>query len=336
MNRHNKFISLLLAASVLVCCTAGGLDPAVTGGEMVDYGFYMNGTKAGGGSAGSTTYRAMLYNYGTPGQYQYANNSGTYRDMASGDYKSWLIPCYVNTTSGAWTADNHAAGLRAMRGRYYISFVSPAVAPVQYSGSEWGLPMYRDSSATHPNLYISSPALMDTLRGNHLNNQAIYDVPDSVKLRQMKSKIEVVIENATSSAITVGEIGMYIHDSCYFKLSQNIIDFASFSKPYHVIYSGSSTQLASKSSRTVRQDYILFSYDYSKSSASSFAPSLEVRINDKAPMTLSIAKNFDPMKYYTCKVKVNENSLSLTLTVVRDDWTNSGNNHNGGNNAHVE
>lgn len=309
MSLNIKIISLAFTASVLVCCTAGGLDPVTTESEMVDYGFYLSGTKAG--SASSTTYTAMLHSAGgNAGEYPYAQYCGSYRGPNT-DERAWLTPCDVDSL-GVWMEDKHKAGLRAPRGKYYISFVSPAVFPVTYKNdTEYGLRMYRDSTI-HPNLYISSPVLMDTLRGNHLKNKEVYDFSTEAVLKQRKSKVEVLIVNRTGSDIEVQEVGLSTYDTCYFNLRLSVLDFASFSKHSRVFFNTSKLVQAED---TLNVGTItLFSYNYDASSA----PVIDIHLAGGSPYSVTLKRNFAPRTEYTCTITLSDNP---SVTVTAAGWT---------------
>jgi len=237
MQRQTYISFLALFAALLISsCSENNPETGVDGEQLVEYGFRMRGTKSG--SPADTTYRAILLAAnGNPGVYPYITRnyqpvSGSYRAHESGD-TTWLSPCQVNTTTGEWIADDHLYGLRYTRGSYFLTFVSPAVAPQQYKWNEtthryeeWGFLHHRQPVSGEPHLFISSPVLIDSLEGNHIKNQAVYDVPDDVVLKERRAKVQLQIKCGDDlPSVTVKKIGWSnTYESAYYNLRLDTLD----------------------------------------------------------------------------------------------------------------
>lgn len=325
-----KIFPLLLIVSAFVCCTTDGLDPVASeDGELADYGFYLSGTKADGDPAKVQTYRAMLHSYGSINEYPYLENSGTYRATASSE-KSWLIPCNVDPATGVWTEDSHLAGLRAMRKKYYISFVCPAVAPQSYtynSKTEWGFKLYRDNSS-YPELNISSPVLIDSLKGNHLKNQSVYDfsTDPSAVLMPRRSRIILKIKcDSSIPSITLLKVGLTNrYEQCYYNLRLDTLENFTLSPKADtlVLYNPASPQQITSGNSVPTQNFYLFPLDYSKkNNASQYVyavPELEILLNT-GWLKVKLPRDLKPFTSYECTITIKSTYVGLDLTA--GPWT---------------
>lgn len=349
MSRYIKFISLVFTAFVLVCCTKGVVDGVVNEDEIVDYGFYFSGTK-GGGPTDMPTYRAMLLRAADK---VYTDTSGTYRDLAMypSETKAWLIPCLVNSTTGLAVNGNedHSAGLRAKRGTYFITFVSPAVAPQTYTykgQSEKGFHLNREIPTTSRDLSFTSPIKINSLVGNHLNGQAVFDFSHSDTLRSLKSQVRLIIKCASGSgtSVTVDSAGFTnLYSECYYNIRLDSLEnFTTSSALQTVAINVTTPAVLTPGSAGVNTQYLsLFSLDYSKKASGAYVytvPNVVVTLSDTT-VTVPMPHDLKPMTRYDCTIEFNKSSsapatLSLTCTIA--DWENSNNKHNGGSAAHLE
>lgn len=320
-------ILAILLLSALWSCGRESLGDS-SGDCVIDYGFTINGTRSG--SASSTTYRAMLHRTGgNPGEYPYLNNSGTYRGPAI-DERAWLTACTVNSTTGEWTGDSHTGGLRANRGSYYLSFVSPAVAPQQYKWNsttnkydEWGFLMHRELAAGEPELFISSPKLINSLKGNHLENSYVYDVPDDVILTEYRAKVTLKLKCGDDLlSATVKKVGWSnLYTSCYYNLRLDTLDTFTLAPATDTVFvytpGTELTMTRGADPVTVCSDFFLFPLYYAqKDSHDEYvfeAPELDVYVA-QGVAKLKVFHNMEPQHTYTYTVTINSAYVSVDVT----------------------
>lgn len=332
MQRETYFIlAVLLALAAAPSCSEKGLAPAPDG-EAVDYEFTMSGLKSG--SASSTTYRAMLHSTsGNPGEHAYLNNSGSYRGPDT-DERAWLTACEVDPNTGKWIADSHQYGLRATRGSYYLSFVSPAVAPQQYKYNEttgkyeeWGFLHHRQPQAGEPELFISSPFKINSLTGNHLEGQYVYDVPDEVELFERRAKITLKFKCGDDLvSATINKVGWSnLYESCYYNLRLDTLDTFTLSAPDEIVYvyepASPLTMLNGQDAVEVCSDFFLFPLYYAKKDEHDEyvyeSPEIDVFVA-QGIARFKIYDDIKPQYSYTYTIAIN--SAYVSVVVTADPW----------------
>jgi len=343
--KRNIHIILVLALLALphacVRVLDGGEDP-VTPNEDDCISFRMR-TKAG--SSADTTYRALLHNNTINGtdtlRYPYLNNSGTYRSYEAGD-TTWLAACSVDPTTGAWLSDGHIGGLRAGRGTYKISFVSPAKAPVRYDTTSisplkyhWGYHLRRDDPN---NFYISTPVTM-YLAGNHLGNKLVYDVSDTTILRERRAKIKLVLKCgnklASAEVYKVGWTNLYTE--AWFNIGRDSLERFTIQNPTDTIFCLNQTtplvlsHSPGPESVVVADGFYIFALDYAKEDqdhkkAYSAIPKLHLMTVGSKVLTIEVAQAFLPQYEYTFNVNIN--TAFIQVDVSASPWVDGGN-HSG-------
>jgi len=322
--------SILLAAGLQSCSEPDSVTTPEE--ETVDYGFTVAGTKSG--DSGATTYRAMLLSAsGVQGTYPYINNavpSGTYRGPET-DERAWLTACKVNGATGVWEEDNHKYGLRANRGSYYLSFVSPAVAPSQYKWNEttkkyeeWGFPLKRVLQADEPVLSISSPKKINSLTGNHLEKEYVYDVPDDVVLMERRSKVTLKLKCGDDlESATVGKVSWTeVYEDCWYNLRLDSLDTFTLSADTIDVYTPAVPLVISKGdSVEVCSGFYLFSLYYAQKDEHDEyvfrTPTINLSVA-QGLASLKVFQNLRPQYEYTYTITIN--SAYVTVSVSSRPW----------------
>jgi len=294
-------------------------------------------TKAG--SPSSTTYRALLH-YNTINTtdtipYPYLGNSGTYREYVIGD-TTWLTPCSVNSTTGGWLSDGHIGGLRATRGTYKLSFVSPAKAPVNYytkpNGTKfWGYHLLRSDVE---NFYISSPVTMD-LRGNHIGGKQVFDVSDTTILRERRAKIKLIMKCGDKlNSAEIYKVGWTdLYTEAWFNIGRDSLERFTVQPSTDTIFCFNSTtplvlsHSPGPESYVVADGFYIFALDYSKEDqehkkAYSAIPKLHLMTVGSKVLTIEVAQAFLPQYEYTFNVSIN--TAFIQVDVSASPWEDGG------------
>lgn len=330
--KQNKYILFLILGFMVLGCgeSEDAIDNMDDLDEHVDLSFTMKGTRSG--STSSTTYRAMLHHVGTiQDVHPYTGTSGTYRGPNT-DERVWLTACQVNSTTGVWQQDTHQYGLRASRGSYYLSFVSPGVAPQQYQYNEetesyekWGFLHHRQPQAGEPELYICKPYYIRSLTGNHLNGEYVHDVPDSVILKERRAKITVRLKCGEDLlSATVKKLGWSnLYESAYYNLAIDSLDNMTLSASTDtvMVYEPATplTLLHGGEPVEVCKDFFLFPFYYAKKDEFDNyvydVPELDIYVA-QGVAKLKVFHNIEPQYSYTYTVTINSAYVSVVVTAA--------------------
>jgi len=324
-------ISTALLLSALSC---GKIESGSneSGNNAQGYLTFDLGTKLGG--SGTTTYRTLLLRENTSDtvKFSYAA-TGTYREAQSGDAHSWLTPCLVNASTGEWDSDNHFGGLRANRGTYRITFVSPAKAPVRYTDAggrnTWGYSLTRDDSE---NFYVSKPVKVN-LTGNHLNGAEVFNVADSTILKERRAKIKVELcIGADLYSAQISKVGWTnIISDAYYNIERDSLDKFTVDNDTAYLFTPAQpaeiSHTSGKESVVVIDNYYVFALDYGKKTsddklAYSAIPELCVVIGSRI-VTIKVKETILPQYEYLYKVTVN--TAFISVDVYAAPWSESTN-----------
>ena len=276
--------------------------------------------------AASSIIGAEGSNETTIGAFMLADNGtkvfGTYCNRKTYD---WLVPCQVGA-DGAWIQDDNSCGLILSGGspNYNLSFSTPAIAPVNYSGQSYGYYQSRIPENTSEAEKFSD-VIRTQVSGNILNGQYIYQIPDGYQLCEHRAKFQFVFKcgDDMSSALFKKVSLSHVMDDAYYDVQSK--DFrapSSFSDL--VIWSGD-MELTTGKTQNVGDVCYLLSQNYSKQDENgAYLYEYPVIHLELGTTTFDEPLNFDVQPQYFYTIQFTVNSVYVTMDVTARQWSDGG------------